>query len=351
MPQEMMASIRQKPFQPALALRRTTLAPPDFRNLGVMLRCLLGINFLAQVTVAVRVESLESFARESIAIAGVLELPLMMVLLLAYVAAPMISRQSFRQATALLVGMTAFVVVAMFPLLATIAERGSLLRWCAWACGASALLMAYFHWRAAMAIPALAEARVLALNARIRPHFFFNSLNGVLGVIRSDPRRAEQALESLADLFRSVMQENRDLVTVGDELELVNRYLDLERLRLGERLQVAWDLRHCPLDAKVPPLMLQPLVENAVYHGIEPSATPGEIRIRVYRKGRELVIKVANPVFAESRHLQGNRMALANIRERLMLFFDIEAQMESGARDGVYLVEIRMPLRRDGVRK
>ncbi|MCX9154592.1 histidine kinase [Niveibacterium sp. 24ML] len=346
-----MASIRQKPSQPALALRGAALAPPDFRNLGVMLRCLLGINLIALVTVSLRADSPEQFVRDALAMAGVLELPLMMVLLLAYLASPMIARQGYRQATLMLLGLTVFVVIATYPLLSAISEGGSLLRWCAWASGAVAILMAYFHWRAAMATPALAEARVLALNARIRPHFFFNSLNGVLGVIRSDPRRAEQALESLADLFRSVMRENRDLVTVGDEIELVNRYLDLERLRLGERLQVAWDLRHCPLDAKVPPLMLQPLVENAVYHGIEPSAQPGQIRIRVYRKGRELVIKVANPVLAESRHQQGNRMALANIRERLMLFFDIEANMESGMHEGVYLVEIRMPLRREEGRK
>jgi two-component system, LytTR family, sensor histidine kinase AlgZ len=346
-----MASIRQKPHQPALAARGNALAPPDFRNLGVMLRCLLGINLIGLVTVAVKVDSIEAFSRDSLAMAGVMELPLMIVLLLAYVAAPLISRQSYRNAAVLLVALSVFVVVAIFPLLATLAERGSLIRWCLWAAGASALLMAYFHWRTAMATPALAEARVLALNARIRPHFFFNSLNGVLGVMRSDPRRAEEALESLADLFRSLMRENRDLVTVGDEIELVNRYLDLERLRLGDRLQVAWDLKHCPLDAKVPPLMLQPLVENAVYHGIEPSPQPGEIRIRIYRRGRDLVIKVANPVLAEQRHQQGNRMALANIRERLMLFFDIEAQMESGLQDGVYLVEIRMPLRRDGVKK
>lgn len=343
-----MASIRQKPSQPGPLARGNALAPPDFRNLGVMLRCLLGINLLAALTVAIRTDAGDWFIREWVAAAGVLELPLLLGLLLAYLTAPVVARQTFRSATVMMVALGVTAVLATFPLLSALSERASLLRWCLWSGAACAILMAYFHWRAAMATPALSEARVLALNARIRPHFFFNTLNGVLGVMRSDPRRAEQALESLADLFRNLMRENRELVTVGDEIELANRYLDLERLRLGDRLRVEWDLRHCPLTARVPPLMLQPLIENAVYHGVEPSSQPGEIRIRIAQRGRELEIEVTNPLHGEPRHHQGNRMAQANIRERLMLFFDIEAQMEAGPRDGHYVVLIRMPVRRQG---
>ncbi len=343
-----MTSIRQKPKQSGPATRGNAVAPPDFRNLGVMLRGLLGVNLMGLVTVALRGVSGEALMREALAMAGLLELPLMLGLLLAYMLAPVIASQTYRKATMLLVAVGVVSVLATFPLLSSLAESADLWRWSLWAAGCCALLMAYFHWRAALATPALSEARVLALNARIRPHFFFNSLNGVLGVMRSDPRRAERALESLADLFRSLMRENRDLVTVGDEIELANRYLDLERLRLGDRLKVVWDLRHCPLDAKVPPLMLQPLIENAVYHGIEPSPTPGEIQVRIAQRGRELVIEVTNPVQAETRQQQGNRMAQANIRERLMLFFDIEAQMDSGVKDGRYRVRICLPLRREG---
>ncbi len=343
-----MASIRQKPKQSGPATRGNAVAPPDFRNLGVMLRGLLGVNLMGLVTVALRGVPGDALMREALAMAGLLELPLMLGLLLAYMLAPVIASQTYRKATMLLAAVGVASVLATFPLLSSLAERADLWRWSLWAAGSCALLMAYFHWRAALATPALSEARVLALNARIRPHFFFNSLNGVLGVMRSDPRRAEQALESLADLFRSLMRENRDLVTVGDEIELANRYLDLERLRLGDRLKVVWDLRHCPLDAKVPPLMLQPLIENAVYHGIEPSPTPGEIQVRIAQRGRELVIEVDNPVQAETRQQQGNRMAQANIRERLMLFFDIEAQMDSGVKDGRYRVRICLPLRREG---
>jgi len=136
-------------------------------------------------------------------------------------------------------------------------------------------------------------------------------------------------------------------VPLEEEIEISKRYLELERLRLGDRLSVDWDLRHCPMDAMVPPLMLQPLIENAVYHGIEPSPEPGDIKVRVGQRGRDLIVRISNPIYAQARHQQGNRMAQANIRERLMLFFDIEASMEAGARDGRYMVNIRMPLRRE----
>ena len=186
----------------------------------------------------------------------------------------------------------------------------------------------------------------MALTSRIRPHFLFNSLNGVLGVIRSDPRRAERALEELADLFRAQMQENRELVPIADELALCERYLDLEQLRLGERLQVRWLLDTCPRNALVPPLLLQPLLENAVYHGVEPASGPAEIVVHIERRAAEVLIKVDNPVADVERHHAGNRMALDNIRERLMLFFDLEAHLETERRNGRYRVSIRFPYRR-----
>jgi hypothetical protein len=182
----------------------------------------------------------------------------------------------------------------------------------------------------------VAEARLMALTARIRPHFLFNSLNAVLGVIRSDPRRAEQALEELSDLFRVLMGENKDLVTLGEEFALCRQYLELERLRLGERLQVAWENEACPPDARVPPLMLQPLLENAVYHGIEPVAEPATVTHPRDEDGEEIRI-VSNPYPGRAQHA-GNRMALENIRERLMLFYDLEARLETEAKDGLFRV-------------
>ena len=191
------------------------------------------------------------------------------------------------------------------------------------------------------------QDRLMALTARIRPHFLFNSLNAVLGVIRSDPRRAESALEELSDLFRALMRDNRELVPLSEEIGLARQYIDLERLRLGNRLKVRWEVETCPPDALVPPLMLQPLLENAVYHGIEPLGETGEIRIALARIGDRIRFELSNPFSEAHAGHHGNRMALANIRERLLLFFDLEATMSTGAEGGDYVVRIELPYRKE----
>jgi two-component system sensor histidine kinase AlgZ len=204
-------------------------------------------------------------------------------------------------------------------------------------------VLAYFDLRARALSPAIAEARIQALQARIRPHFLYNSINAVLSLIRSEPRRAERALEDMADLFRVLMADNRTLAPIAGEVELARQYLAIESLRLGDRLRVAWRTEAMPADALVPPLVLQPLVENAVYHGIEPMPGGGEIAIDVGIAGGQLEMTLTNPMPGESRHSAGNKMALANIRERLQLHFDAEASMRSEIRDGTYRVTIRMP--------
>jgi two-component system sensor histidine kinase AlgZ len=241
------------------------------------------------------------------------------------------------------------VAAVAYPLLRPAAGDGgglAVVRWVAWAAAAAGICLLYFDYRSRRFSPAVTEARLMALAARIRPHFLFNSLNAVLGVIRSDPRRAERALEELADLFRVVMRDNRELVPLGDEITLCERYLDIERLRLGERLIVRWDTGQCPRDALVPPLLLQPLVENAVYHGIEPAAEAGEVVIRLLRRGSELHLEVDNPLADRGRQHVGNRMALDNIRERLMLFFDLEAGLDIARGNGRHRVHIHLPYRR-----
>ena len=188
------------------------------------------------------------------------------------------------------------------------------------------------------------EARIQALQARIRPHFLYNSINAVLSLMRSDPRRAEVALEDLADLFRVLMADNRTLAPIGNEVELARQYLAIEELRLGERLRVRWKIDGMPADALVPPLVLQPLIENAVYHGIEPSDKGGEIEIDVRLSGKQLVMELRNPVPPTgAKHVAGNKMAIVNIRERLQLHFDSEASMRSEVKDGAYHVTIRIP--------
>jgi two-component system sensor histidine kinase AlgZ len=215
-----------------------------------------------------------------------------------------------------------------------------------WAGAAAALMLSWFDLRHRAQTPAISEARLMALTARIRPHFLFNSLNAVLGVIRSDPRRAEQALEELSDLIRVLMRDNRDLVPLSDEIRLCHQYIDLERLRMGERLEVVWDVESAPMDALMPPLMLQPLLENAVYYGIEPLQGSGEITVKIWREGERLRMLLSNPHQATQVHHSGNQIALENIRERLMLFFDLEGSLETTQKSGRYQVAISFPYRK-----
>lgn len=323
---------------------------PDWRNLGVMLRTVLLVNALAALALLARNRSWGTLPLDAAEMAARVEPALILSLLLLYLTAPLFARLRARSGWALT------GVVALGSALATTALGGwdvdSLPSWpvreVVWALLAAAAVMTYFTVQERALGPAIAQARLMALSARIRPHFLFNSLNAVLGIMREDPRRAERALEELSDLFRVLMRENRDLVTLGDELALCRQYIALETLRLGDRLGVRWQTEGCPADARVPPLMLQPLLENAVYHGVEPLAGNGEVRVSVQRAGGDVVVEIDNPApprDGASGHGSGNRMALDNIRERLMLFFDLEAQLEAGEQDGLYRVRIRFPYR------
>ena len=207
----------------------------------------------------------------------------------------------------------------------------------------SAVLLGYFNLRSRALSPALSEARLQALQARIRPHFLFNSINAALSLIRSDPKRAETALEDMADLFRVFMADNRHLVRLEQEVALCRQYLGLEQLRMGDRLKVVWHIENMPKDALVPPLILQPLLENAVCHGIEPNPQGGVIGIDIFARGQQLHMVVRNPKGEAVR--PGNRMALSNIRERLQLHFDAEARLSTHEAGGEFHVQVVMPLK------
>ena len=215
---------------------------------------------------------------------------------------------------------------------------------------AAVFLLAYFRLHTKAFSPALAEARLQALQARIRPHFLFNSLNAVLSLIRRDPKRAERALEDLSDLFRTLMADARHFVRLEEELELLERYADIEQLRLGERLRISWELDAAPSDALLPPMVLQPLLENAVYHGVEPGTGPGEVLVRIERRGERVHATIENPHLEAGNQRAGNRMALDNIRERLALFFDAEASIATQTAHGRYRVDIEIPYRRSCLR-
>jgi two-component system sensor histidine kinase AlgZ len=169
----------------------------------------------------------------------------------------------------------------------------------------------------------------------------------VLALIRSDPRRAERTLEDLAELFRALMSDGRNLVRLADEITLIERYAAIEQLRLGERLRMSWDLDQAPVDAALPALVLQPLLENAIYHGVEPGTGIGDVLVRIERRDDRVLVLIENPWCEPvSGARAGNHMALDNIRERLMLFFDDEARIVSSVERARYRVQIDIPYRR-----
>lgn len=228
--------------------------------------------------------------------------------------------------------------------------------WSVLAHGVAASLFAvaffiYFRLRARAMAPSFSEARLQALQARIRPHFLFNSLNTVLGLIRTDPKRAESTLENLADLFRVFMRDARELVPLDDEVITCKEYLAIEKLRLAPRLAVTWNIDEMPGDALLPSLLLQPLLENAVHHGIEPRTDEGMLNISIRLVGERVRVEVDNPISATVASRPGNQMALSNVRERLMLLYDTEAELRTGPQGDRYHVLLEFPYRKERRRR
>ncbi len=309
---------------------------------------MLAVNALAAVAALVREPIPAFWAGQWLAMMAVVEPHLIAELALLYAIAPWLARQSYTTGALLVGAITIVVGVGIQTLFAhdLPPEPYALWRHIAFALLIFGALLGYFGLRAKALSPAITESRLQALQARIRPHFLFNSINAVLSLVRKDPKQAEMALLDMADLFRVLMRDNRELVPLADEIDLCQQYLALEKLRLTDRLQVDWHLNSMPSDALVPPLLLQPLIENAVYHGIEPSSTPGVISINIFYRGGEVHAILRNPYRADGgRHHAGNKMAIGNIRERLKLHFDAEGVLESRVREGIYEVHIRMPYR------
>lgn len=193
--------------------------------------------------------------------------------------------------------------------------------------GFAALLWAWLDLRARIWHPANASARLAELQSRIRPHFLFNALNTALALVRVDPARAEAVLEDLAELFRVALAEVRASVSLEEEIALARNYLAIEQVRFGPRLAVQWDIDPRVHAARVPPLVLQPLVENAVRHGIEPAARGGQVQVRAVVQRAQAVVTVSNTL-AGVPGQPGHGMALHNVRERLRLLHDVGAQFD-----------------------
>ena len=196
----------------------------------------------------------------------------------------------------------------------------------------------------------LAEARLRGLAAQLRPHFLFNALNAVASLVHRDPDGAERMLARLGDLLRhSLESDGRQEVTLREEQAALAPYLDIERTRFGPRLEVEWSLAPDVLEACVPHLALQPLVENAIRHGLAPRAEPGRVCISAERDGEALRVRVRDDGMglpAGGTPRRGGGVGLANLRARLATLYGPGASLElrPGTPRGA-VAELRLPLR------
>ena len=341
-------------MRPIIRQNPVPLALPDFRNLGTILRILLAVNALALVGgVRARLAADRGAATTFMAMAGSLEPQLLRELALLYALAPWLARQPYTTGACVIAALTVLHGDRRAPASsrpsspqpAAVAVRGT-------SCSVSGpfgALLYYFRLRAKALSPAITEARLQALQARIRPHFLFNSINAVLSLVRADPQRAEVALEDMADLFRVLMRDNRDLVPLADEVELCRQYLALEKLRLGDRLRGRMaPARACPATRWCRRWCCSRCSRTPSTTASSRRARRASSAINIFLKGGEVHAILRNPYRVDGgRHHAGNKMALGNVRERLALHFDAEASLESRVRGETYEVHIRMPYRTD----
>ena len=213
-----------------------------------------------------------------------------------------------------------------------------------------ALSMRYLYvsseWRRSIVLEA--QARISALQALIRPHFLFNSMNTIASLTRTDPRQAEEAVEDLSDLLRASLSSTRNRTSLKEELEVAAIYQRIEKLRLGDRLNIRWKIDELPMRARIPSLTIQPLIENAIYHGIELLPDGGDVTVTGKRDGQYLSISVSNPVApGKARDKDGNKMAMANIRQRFELAYGSRASVNIDDRDNSFTVTLRFPIDED----
>ncbi len=209
-----------------------------------------------------------------------------------------------------------------------------------------ALAMRYLYisseWRRSIVLEA--QARISALQAVIRPHFLFNSMNTIASLTRTDPSRAEEAVEDLADLLRANLGSPKNRTTLKEELEVATTYQRIEQLRLGERLIVQWNVAELPMQALIPSLTIQPLLENAIFHGIELLPDGGEVTVNGVRSDDDLEIEIRNPVPTDrSASKSGNQMALSNIRQRFELAYGTKATVSVEDTDDAFSVKLKFP--------
>lgn len=213
------------------------------------------------------------------------------------------------------------------------------------------LILRYFYIQEQLRVRQRTEltARLQALQSRIRPHFLFNSMNIIASLIHVDPDKAEQAVEDLSELFRASLKAEGE-IGLDQELALCQHYINIEMLRLGDRLQVEWRLNAAPEDLSIPALTLQPIIENAIYHGVEPRAETSTVRIALDYDGKAVSLIITNPVApAEARKTKGNKMAIDNIRQRLQAHYGETALLSTYTDDVIHTTRISYPLENENI--
>jgi two-component system, LytTR family, sensor histidine kinase AlgZ len=190
------------------------------------------------------------------------------------------------------------------------------------------------------------NARLESLRARIRPHFLFNTMNSIASLISIRPAEAEQAVEDLAELFRASLTDDDTGKTLEDELHVCRLYLRIEQLRLGERLSVDWQVDESLITQSMPSLILQPLIENAVYHGVAQLPDGGVIRISISSEDGYLLAEIENPLPTDgsARAGSGMHMALENIHQRLQALFGEQGKCSAGQDGSIFRVNLSYPL-------
>lgn len=320
-------------------------AVPDFRNLGVALRVFVSSSLLLLLFPLLLADSensyIENFSKFAIWLAPAILITIVSLSLLNRY----IHRLPFPPIWVLLLtlGICSLCAVFFMPMDSKFNSRYI------------TIIIVYtlllMHYQAVMQkafSPALAQAQLDALTARIRPHFLFNSLNAAVSLVHNRPDDAEEVLLNLADLFRAQLKSSSRESTLGKEIELAQGYLSIEVIRMGEdRLTSEWTIK-APENACVPHLLLQPLIENAVYHGVEPASEKCTIAVNIAHKGEWIYIRIENPMppnREQQEHVSGNKMALKNLSERLFLMYDSDATLRHSEVNGVYRVDIRLPYR------
>ena len=333
--------------------REETAAPtprqvvPDGCNIGVILRVALAVNLTALVGAAIVADFGPAVGRAFLAQAAILE-PTTLVSLLIWCllrrglpTLPAWQQRAIAWAVPLA---AALIVVPILTATAQGAMRAPDAGMTLAALVAGMAVQHYMELRARAYSPVLAEAKFQALQSRIRPHFFFNSLNAAVSIVRTDPARAERMLESIAELIRAVMGDVRRLVPFEQELDLCRKYVEIEQTRLGDRLQVDWRIGAVHPRAEVPQLLLQPLIENAVRYGAEKLAGSCEIVVQVRQRGFNLEVFVSNPIARDPIQREGNQIGLTNIRGRLALIYDLEARLETRVRNDRFELTLTIPV-------